>query len=303
MGQAKNRKENDPDYGKSFTERKMRGLVISVPMEISSGTIKTGSSLDNEDLRFSLMYWDRLAWPKSTAILVESKDDERFLEHAGILYRPSIQLKAKATDFASYIIAEQAQIHSEYEKSEPGVWAISNGKNSLKDMDSKASNTDKLLTLLHAVPIPKATVPLAEILEFKQKRRDELILFRSHLESLIKEIEESEQPDLALQEKLKEVDFACSNLIKVTREWQYPVSLADFKVSKDFNIVNAVGAISGGEWLSGKLSMGLTEAALSTIGLLVRSQLKITGTPRLQSLKRPVSPFRYAYSITKDFQF
>lgn len=85
MGEAKRRKEQDPDYGKP--RPKMRGLILSSPCtaNIGANTFHGGGQLDKTDLRASLFYWDRLMWPTNNILTIEGDADAQFLESEGIV--------------------------------------------------------------------------------------------------------------------------------------------------------------------------------------------------------------------------
>ena len=91
MGEAKIRKATDPSYGKAPKERPSRGLIISSPMQIDTANLSFSAQggLDPSELRFSLLYWDKLVHPHSNIFELEADDDEQFLVSAGVLSRPS----------------------------------------------------------------------------------------------------------------------------------------------------------------------------------------------------------------------
>lgn len=302
MGQAKLRKLNDPTYGKP----KMRGLIVSPPIEISGDDIRpTSAHLDAEDLRFSLMYWDRIAWPKSIIFGCDPNPDEKFLESAGILYRPSLPIPKYIKSGAEHLFLEQEIAYMNYESSEPGVWSIGHGVNSLRDVAvtlEPPMDSDILLTLLSAVPVPKWDVPFQEILEFKQKRRDELLSFRAHMEAMIEGIKTAEDPTDALHKKIKEVDDACANLIKTTREWQSPVHLSNFEISVQPSFIKALEAFNKVEKASSMLAMDETSKAIATAVAIAESQIKLSGTPKFRPIKKARSPYRYAFNLNKHFE-
>ena len=67
MGEAKLRKQTDPNFGQvPKNGLSYRGLVVSPPIEIEGNRLFAKSSnLDAQELRFSLLFWDRLVWPSS----------------------------------------------------------------------------------------------------------------------------------------------------------------------------------------------------------------------------------------------
>ena len=69
MGEAKRRKQNDLNFGRVPRDAINRGLVVSPPIEIQgSNLFVKSSSLDPQELRFALLFWDRLVWPSSRNI-------------------------------------------------------------------------------------------------------------------------------------------------------------------------------------------------------------------------------------------
>jgi Family of unknown function (DUF6236) len=297
MGEAKRRKQTEPNFGRAPKDAGYRGLVVSPPIEIEGSRLYAKcSNLDPQELRFALLFWDRLVWPSSRAVHFASGPDEAFLEEAGILSRPEYTVFG---DVAQGIARGQIQAYQDLERTQPGAWALAQGENSFLWREGLADEGKGTLVELHrAIPVPKQDVPLAEILEFRQRRRDELVLLRYHLESLVSEIEGSADKPSALQKRIAEVDQACANLLTVGKEWQFPVYLSNFKASFSLSPQKFLPAVAGG-WKLGE-SYGLTAAtAVATIAGAA-STLEIKGDYGLRSIRRPASPYRYAFQINGE---
>lgn len=155
-----------------------------------------------------------------------------------------------------------------------------------------------LLELHRAIPIPRQDVPLAEILEFKQRRRDELNLLRYQLESFVSKIEESVDKPTELNKSISELDQACANLLAVGREWQYPVYLSNIKASFSLSPQKFLPALAGG-WKFGE-QYGLVTAAAVAGFAGIASTLEIKADYGLRSIKRSANPYRYAYLIHQE---
>lgn len=297
MGEAKRRKQINPNFGRIPKSTGYRGLVVSPPIEIEGSRLFAKSSnLDPQELRFALLFWDRLVWPSSRAIHFASGPDETFLESAGILFRPEYTVYG---DAAQGIAKGQIQAFQDLEHSEPGIWALAQGENSFLWKDGLIDEgKGALIELHHAIPIPRHDVPLAEILEFKQRRRDELLLLRYQLESFASEMEGSIDKPLALQKRISEIDQACANLLLVGKEWQFPVYLSNIKASFSLTPLTFLPAIGLG-WKFGE-PFGLPTAATAAAVAGVGSMLEIKGDFGLRSTKRPMSPYRYAYQIQQE---
>lgn len=299
MGEAKFRKQNDPTYGKPTA---MRGLILSLPMRADSDSVQLIQDyLDPQDLRSSLMYWDRLAWPESNVFRSETYNEIEYLKSTGVLLRPKINFVGHSK-LGDIVLGLQNAALLHYESVSPNVWSLSQGINSVQNKTTIGDEPGTLIQLLNSVPTPSQNVPLAEILEFKNRRRDELLSFRQHFETLVERITLSSDPEEDLHRTVQEVDEACSDLIKTTREWQFPVKLTSFQASINFNITKAIAAAS-----AAYKGLGLTPLALSTTastvavgGAAALSQIQLKSGLSYKGIKRPSSPYRYAYHVERD---
>jgi len=300
MGEAKQRKQNEPDFGTVPKKPSYRGLVVSPPLEIKGTSIFAKSSnLDPQELRFSLLFWDKLVWPSSRNIHFGSGQDEAYLEEARILTRPDYTFDG---DGASGIVKGQLKAFQDRDQSEPGVWALSQGENSFNWKDGAESKiSGALVELHHAVPIPSHDIPLAEILEFKQRRSDELMNFRLKLETFLAQIEGATNQENAFNACKSEIDHACADLLIVGKEWQFPMYVTDFKASFTLNPARMAGA--GSLFAQGAIAFGLptaaTVAAAATGAVLSIVDVKPSNVG-FRSPKLPASPYKYAYNIHKE---
>ena len=296
MGEAKVRKSRDAFYGMP-----KRGIIVSPPTVIEGTSMRiVNSNLDPQELRFSLLFWDRLIWPSSRAIFIESGPDASFLESASILSRPDYTYNG---DMAQGVARGFIQAFEDMNVREPGLWAMSHGERSmiLADQNTKKFNGAQV-ELLHAVPVPNKDVPLAEILEFKQKRGSELVAFRSEIDSLTAHLETSRDQEAELVAAVNRVDASCHDLLKVGGEWQYPVRLSNWKCNLELKPGEvAVGAV--GAWAAATaLGFGLTTTVLSTLtgaAIPLRSALKITAEPSWVGLKK-TSPYLYVSKFHQE---
>lgn len=297
MGESKRRKENDPNFGRVPKRARDRGLVVSPPIEVRCGSLYAKSSnLDRQELRFSLLFWDRLVWPSSRGLHFASGPDEAFLESIGILTRPDYTIDGNP---AQAIVRGQILAYRDLEKAEPGVWALAQGENSLLWSEGLVEEGKGALLELHrAIPIPKHDVPLAEILEFKQRRSDELQLFRYQLESFVAEIEGAADKDAALRKRIADLDQACANLLLIGKEWRFPVYLSNIKATFNLSPVKFLPAIAAG-WTIGE-KYGLTAAATAAAVSGAASTLEIKADYGLRSARIPKSPYRYVARIQQE---
>lgn len=301
MGEAKIRNATESTYGKFPKDLQKRGLIVSNPISINIGSnsFSAKGGLDPNELRFSLLYWDKLVHPRSNFIIFGGADDEEFLVSAGVLTEPIYQHLGGG--IASIVLDTYLRAFFELENLEPGVWSLSQGEKSLFINNSAANFIDDSglsLELLKAVPVPGGDVPLAEILQFKDRRKDELMVLRTHIDSLVLEIQNSPARTDDFNRIAKGVDAACADLLKVGHEWQYPVHFADFKATFNFNPARFGGAVKNG-WDFGE-PHGLLAATAVAAAAGLASTIDVKSDISLRSIKKPRSAFRYCHLAHKE---
>lgn len=299
MGEAKRRKATEPLYGKIRDRTSMRGLIISTPAVVDGSRVTFKGALDPEDLRFSLFFWDRLSWPQSAGIAIGSCPSASYLESAGILERPGFffngdQTKAHIRGYLSTL--------EQYERTQPGMWALGSGANSIQgDHSLFTDNNGAIIELQRCIPIPKKDVPLAEILEFRQRRRDELLIFRQYLDDIASEIVSTSDSVDALNRAQKNLDETCRDLIRVTKEWQAPIYLTNFRASFNLDLGKAVSTAFKTWSALGIMGLSGTTAEIGAVAAGINSQISIKSDVAFRQLRRETSPFKYAYSIEREF--
>ncbi|HHG4368438.1 TPA: DUF6236 family protein [Pseudomonas aeruginosa] len=303
MGEAKYRKQNDPNYGQPT---KNRGLILSCPISVTSANsfVIQRSTLDPQELRTSLLYWDKLSWPKNNIIGLPGCQDTEFLQSSGVLYRPKLDV-AGHIESGNMFLEVQEELLTFYESKTPGMWSIGQGVNSAKATPSSLavnSSHGIVMQLLNSVPTPGPDVPLADILDFKAKRQDELLQFREHFEKLVKQVTDHESSEEALQQAIHEVDTACADLLKTVREWQVPIKLSSLSASINFNILKAFQEGASAYGLIKSFNLGETAAYISAGAAAIHSQINIKRGIEFSKIKRPRSPYKYAYLVERDLK-
>jgi hypothetical protein len=154
------------------------------------------------------------------------------------------------------------------------------------------------LELIRAIPVPAADVPLNEILEFKERRNAELMIFRAHIDKLVFEIQNSPARTHAFNRIAKEVDAACIDLLKVGHEWQFPVHFADFKATFNFNPARFGEAVKTG-WDFGE-PYGSEAATAAAAALGLASTINVKSDIGFRSVKKPRGAYRYVQLVHRE---
>ncbi|MEP0069714.1 DUF6236 family protein [Pyruvatibacter sp.] len=274
-----------------------RGLIISPSMKVSDSFLMlddTAGSIDEQLMKTSLLYWDKFCWPDQSLIGIEIAEDMQFLISAGIIERPMHHIEkwsvstehADPNPFKKIYLDEFAS----KELDEPGVWSMSLGQNALQILDEIAvPGRGAMVQLVDAIPVPDRSVPFQDILEFKDKRADELLALRVHLERVYQRILKAGDGELALQTEIDELQFAIADQFKAMREARFPLRLGEF--SAQFGLPAAVVFT---------LAQGFELSMLETIGVSAAASLNLSISFGLANAQPKKSPFNYIVSAKQE---
>jgi Family of unknown function (DUF6236) len=137
-------------------------------------------------------------------------------------------------------------------------------------------------------------VPLADILEFREKRKPELLQLQSAIDGFYSKVINSADSQFEFNQRAAEIRDGCVNAVKVAKEWHNPFKLSDWKISfsmKGDAIRDGVlGALIGQQF-------GMPE-----VGVVVGAAASSLNVSRDIGLKQPTSnnPYRYVSSFHKE---
>lgn len=194
-----------------------RGLVISPPIELSNRALYVKSStLDPQELRFSLLFWDKLDYPENSLLKLPPGDDAEFLISAGILQRTRVDIQSG--EMADAFRRAHVETFRKLDKAEAGTWSIATGERSISFLDEELDEGRGALVAIHrAIPVPNQDVPLQDVLAFRERRRAELLALRHHLESIYRRVVNAGDGALALKSEVEALDLAVSNYVNSIR--------------------------------------------------------------------------------------
>ncbi|WP_313378156.1 DUF6236 family protein [Achromobacter insolitus] len=300
MGEARRRRETDLLYGKVPKVLPSRGIVLSPPIIVDGPRnieLKT-STLDPIETRYSLLFWDKIAWPVNYIFRTEVNNDLQFLVEAGVLIRPTVNMQLNGGIGEMYV-ASQVRAYEDLEQANPGCWAMAQGERTLQVIGRDSPSCRELLvTLTHAVPIPAGDVPFTEILEFKAKRAAELFSFRTEIEGLYQTVAGGADPSLALRQAKDRIEACCSDLVRVNKEWKFGSLLSDLNFSFSISAAQLAQAVSVAFASS---HFGLDHLTSSLMGAASTLSSSIQVGRNLSVGK--ASPYRYVARAHKELRF
>ncbi len=261
-----------------------RGLVISCPITISGTSfhLKT-TALNPQELRFALLFWDKLDFPTNNLINIGLDQDAQFLASAGILKRTKAQVLGSG-DMAQAFAQAHVHAYRTLDEQEPGVWSLGRGENAVSFPDADVEDgRGVLISLYQAIPVPDKDVPFQDILEFRSKRRAELLALRHHLEAIYQGIVAAGDGALALNTKIGALEQAIADHIKASKESK----MLFRNMSFDASLNVPAGVVAG---------LAAYSVSLNTVGALLAGLATAISFGRGVSLKgRNVAPTPFQY--------
>jgi hypothetical protein len=161
---------------------------IGPPFEVHS------PELDSQELRFWLTYWDEIGVCDNNVEPRVLSPTEQLLRNADILNRYvmnwACEVEGRELVEDSFLFTFQR-----INKTQPGKWSAAIEGRSLcypplkkrivhKETGEELSGV--LVTLDRALPVPATEVILDDVLEFRQRHRDELLAFRASMEAIFR---------------------------------------------------------------------------------------------------------------------
>ena len=282
-----------------------RGLVVSPPVKDQDGALfLKAADFEQEHLRFALFFFDKLAFPVNNMIHIDTSEEVKFLESIDIMLRPKVDIKKFiATGCTTWEAYSKAHIEAffDLERDAPGAWAIDQGEHSMQfherfDPERRAI----LVELFRSVPIPKKEIPLADILDFKEKRKDELLTFRLEIDALYQDISRSTDVNHSIYFSKIRIEKACTDLLAVANERSIVSRLGDMRMTYDFPIGYTLLGASMGTLAEG--IMGIPMAISSAVGGIAgaASGLKLTTTMGSVGIRSRSNPYSYVVSMKSD---
>lgn len=227
-----------------------RGVVFTarelIKTESGEG-FRTGLGITAEELNYLVLYWDRLVSPTNNVIHFPLKNEEELIK-CGILTRPRyvqkglidggtvtdfyarthaltlnvLRLNEKGVDWRMHFLNEQVSIHQE----------VAEQKEVIR------------FELADLLPVPQKDTPLHDILEFKERRSDELLALHEYLDELYTEVLRSGDLNLQRAKAISGLKKSIKDLNELNYHgWKSPLKF-NISSSFEFNLNQIVSGAS-----------------------------------------------------------
>lgn len=276
-----------------------RGIVVTPKFTVSGTSLHFPGlvGIAPDDLRFYLLYWDKIDYPNNNLIHIASSPDDQFLIDAGVMTRTDITVNQSGSMEILYVSAQLEavrQLNARY----PGQWALAQTSNAFYLPESESTATSSIeVELFSVLPVPTENVALDDILRFKEERHDELLRLRVAMDELYLDVDRSKDIPRAKNAAILKLEETLKDLSRVANESWTTRLLPNLRVEFSFSEL-AVSATAG-EVIGQRF--GITPGVGAAIGA-VSAALKIGyGTVRKpKGLPDELKDFAYLNHIADD---
>ncbi len=189
--------------------------MLTTPARIEGNTFSSKGGHSREQVVSSLLFWDQIVYA-SNSVIGFGSDEIDALKELGVAQEVSALVSGTPRDA---VLLSERFVFDKLWDSSPGRWSISQEADTgIIDAENRVKNSGATMTLYGAIPIPPHEVAYEDVLEFRLRRRDELLALRFHIDELATKISNSIQSESDLASAVDQLDHAVSAQIKVTHE-------------------------------------------------------------------------------------
>lgn len=276
-----------------------RGIVITHPFTVNKGFVQAHDNLSSEDIRQYLLYWDKIDLPQNNIIGIgEDTVEISYLKQLGILEESMIDFSGGEVNFESTLLTMQSLVLKERNKKDPGKWSLAQHGNFLNLAKNESSDVQTIeVELYNMIPVPKPQVSLDDILEFKEKRKPELLNFRNAMDDIYLEVSKSKDIPRSKLRVVSRLEQSLEEINIVFNENWSSKLLSTLKVELNLpNIVtnSVVGAALG-------TTFGASPEVAAAIGAVTAAmKFELKATKTVDGIPEQLKDFAYLHRITTE---
>lgn len=196
--------------------------IIAAPGIIKpfQGGFTMERSISKEEIRYYILYWDKVVIPGNNLFYIGIPEEEDLIA-CNAISRPRVSFQGsfQGDQITGAILACQSLVSKKLVHDKSVDWVIHQIGQALVLPSDFASKQETIRVALTSVlPVPDEQVSIQKILEFKQKRSDELVELHNSIDELYFEILNSPNQDLATKKAVSRFQSAIHNIDQITNE-------------------------------------------------------------------------------------
>lgn len=248
-------------------------------------------SVSSEELRYYIMYWDRVVIPGNNLVYIGIPEEEELIA-CGAITRPKVGFQGsfQGDQVANVILSCQSIVANELVKDKSVDWIVHQigSEIVIPDKFSFQQETVKVV-LVNALPVPDGETPINEILEFKERRKDQLVELHEAIDGLYFEVLNSPDPELATKKAVTRFKTSIEGINAVANEKFKKTRKYDLTAELNLNGKDIVSGASAGAVID-FFSTGFSIPIATIVGALaalikVKANLTYTFEPAKENSK------------------
>ncbi|HID3221391.1 TPA: DUF6236 family protein [Enterobacter cloacae] len=281
-----------------------RGVVFTVQelLKLDDGKgFTTGKSISAEEINYMILYWDRLVTPANRFIYLGFENEEE-LAKCGVLFRPVFTPQGfmdggGITDFHARTHVEALKMMRQKEREVDWRMHFFNNEVSIPPEAAQKKEVVRF-ELAELLPVPPKNTPLQEILEFKERRNDELQALHGYLDELYDEVLKSGDFNLQKAKAISGLRASLDDLNKLNGQgWRSPIKF-NLSTAFEFDLNQIVnGGLKALEALSSQKPLEIIgiESVVNLLGGFIKIR------PQLQNVLKDGDPkLAYLTNATRE---
>lgn len=269
-----------------------KGIVIA-PKHKYDG--KTLHLIGEADLKYYLLYWDEIDYPTNNLMYIKPSEDEKYLMELGILKKSNFKVNYYSGNVGPIFTLAQINIFEQKNMFEPGKWTLGQIGSDFDFYDKTAFKSSVDIKLYNMLPSPGENVSIDDILEFKIKRKDELIALRCALDQIYLNIINSKDSLCAESVEIRNLEQIIQNLHKVVDESWRSKYLTSLKLK--VNISNLVKGSAYGAAIATSINLPKIP---TIIGTTIISCISFEPSTNSVNIPDKLRDYAYLHSINNN---
>lgn len=281
----------------------MRGIIVSSEYSGNENKlIMHGGGIDPIKLRQYILYWDKIDYPSNNLFYIPLTPDEQFLKDAGLLKRSGINISFNGSMSINPEIFINTQLAAfNYNNKEKGeIWSIAQPtKEVILPRKDSIETRSIQVELFNCLPVPTSNVNLEDILNFKERRHDELKEFRWLLDSMYEEIINSADKDLTKNKCIEKLQQKIIEINRVMDESKIKRCLRSMKAEINVGEIIVAGAKIGfGTMVGGAIGKTAEGALLGLAASSINISKEISLIPK--DIPENLKDYAYLFHAHKE---
>ncbi len=215
-----------------------RGVIANPAIiNINGNGFTMERSLSPQEIRYYALYWDKIVIPGNNLVYVALPEEDILIE-SGVIERPRVNFQGSfggAELGHSFAMAQSLVAEKLIEEDKKTDWVLHQVGNQLSIPKEYTEQKKSLqFELVNILPVPDGNTPIADILEFKNRRKTELEALHETIEQAYIEALKCPDPELGSKIAIRNLQKCINDLETVSNEkWK---KTSKFSFATEFNL-------------------------------------------------------------------